>query len=127
LQHKAPICIEGQGGDRILFEVVQYGAYDLALPVRDVLKLIEEHYDHRCIPPWGDELERRVIHKAIDAKTRSTRPRQVPLTEFEEWLYNNILSKPKSLGLDLPRFTSPSVGGSKTPVTRTSSVPKYPT
>lgn len=71
-------ALRGQG-DQILFEVVQRGAYDLALPVEDVLELVAEHYDPRCDPRWGDELEERVCHKANDAKTSSTRPRAEPL------------------------------------------------
>ncbi len=66
-------------GDQTLFEVVQRGAYDLRLPVADVLELVREHYDPRCDPPWADDLEERVIHKANDAKENSTRPRAVPL------------------------------------------------
>lgn len=66
-------------GDQILFNVVQRGAYDLALPVDDVLELVREHYNPRCSPMWGDELEERVHHKAHDAKTNSTRPRAEPL------------------------------------------------
>lgn len=84
LASEAPICREGQGGDETLFKVVQRGAYDLALPAEDVLAEIEEHYDERCEPPWGDELEERVLHKAHSAKTTSTRPRNPPLLLEEE-------------------------------------------
>ena len=66
-------------GDQTLFEIVQRGAYDLALPVEDVLELVREHYDPRCDPPWGSELEERVRHKAKDAKTQSTRPQLSPV------------------------------------------------
>jgi hypothetical protein len=72
-------CVEEQGGDTQLFRVVQYGAYDLALPTEDVLVLIREHFDPRCKPPWGDQLEKRVLHKAKDAKTKSTKPRAEPM------------------------------------------------
>ena len=78
---EAPPCIEGQGGDGQLFEVVQHGAYDLALPTEDVLELVAEHFDPRCDPPWGGDLDRVVAHKAHDAKTKSTRPRQEPLPD----------------------------------------------
>jgi hypothetical protein len=70
-------------GDALLFTVVQKGAYDMALPTEDVLELIAEHYDPRCSPMWGDELEERVHHKAHNAKTASTRPRDVPLLAVE--------------------------------------------
>lgn len=73
-----PPCIEGQGGDQRLFEVVQHGAYDLALPIDDVLELVSDVFDPRCVPPWGDELDERVTHKAHSAKTASTRPRAEP-------------------------------------------------
>ena len=71
-------------GDALLFTVVQKGAYDMALPTEDVLELIAEHYDPRCSPMWGDELEERVHHKAHSAKTASTRPREVPLLATED-------------------------------------------
>src|SRR5262249_41022474 len=51
-------------GDNLLFDVVQYGAWDLALPTQDVLELIREHYDPRNDREWGDELEERVHHKS---------------------------------------------------------------
>ncbi len=75
----APPCVEGQAGDQRLFEVVQRGAFDLALPTADVLDLVRTHFDPRCVPPWGEELEERVIHKAHTAKTASTRPRTEPI------------------------------------------------
>lgn len=84
LASEAPICREGQGGDEVLFKVVQRGAYDLALPSEDVLELIAEHYDDRCEPPWGGELEERVLHKCKSAKNSSTRPRNAPLLPEEE-------------------------------------------
>lgn len=68
-------------GDQTLFDVVQRGAYDLALPVQDVLDLVREFYDPRCSPMWGDELEERVLHKANWAKTLSSRPAMPPLPE----------------------------------------------
>lgn len=75
----APPSIQGQGGDAALWAVVQRGAYDLALPAEDVLDLVSEVFDPRCDPPWGDELEGRVIHKVESAKTASTRPAMPPL------------------------------------------------
>lgn len=83
LRNEAPArgpALRGKG-DATLFEVVQRGAYDLALPTEDVLSLVREHYDPRCSPMWGDELEERVHHKAHDAKTKSTRPRAEPLPQ----------------------------------------------
>lgn len=84
LANEAPICRAGQGGDQTLFSVVQKGAYDLALPTEDVLELVTDIYDARCEPPWGDELEARVLHKAHDAKTKSTKNREAPLLIEEE-------------------------------------------
>lgn len=66
-------------GDATLFTVVQRGAYDLALPVDDILELVREHYDPRCDPQWDDELDERVHHKARCAKEQSTRPAMPPL------------------------------------------------
>lgn len=76
---KAPPSVAHAGGDEALWKVVQYGAYDLALPVADVLELVRAVFDPRCSPPWGDELEERVVHKSRSAKTSSTRPRLEPL------------------------------------------------
>ncbi len=81
LTNEAEVCTQGEGGDPALFPVVQRGAYDLGLPTSDVLELIREHYDPRCSPPWGDELEARVLHKAHDAKTKSTREAMIPWPE----------------------------------------------
>jgi hypothetical protein len=90
LRDDAPPCVAGQRGDVVLFEVVQRGAYDLALPVDDVLELMTEHYDPRCDPPWGEALEERVVHKAHTAKTASQRPRLEPLSIEEEALFDDI-------------------------------------
>lgn len=76
----APPAVAGKGGDEQLFEVVQRGAFDLSLPVDDVLELVAEVYNPRCLPPWEeDSLEERVRHKAKDAKTVSTRAQLSPL------------------------------------------------
>lgn len=72
-------CVQGEAGDDRLFAVVQHGAYDLQLPTEDVLELVAEHFDPRCQPPWGEELEERIKHKAHTAKTGSTRPRAEPM------------------------------------------------
>ncbi len=76
-----PPCVANAGGDATLFKVVQYGAYDLQLPGADVLELVREHFDPRCSPPWGDELEARVMHKVRSAKESSTRERREPWPE----------------------------------------------
>ena len=70
----------GQGGrNAALFPIVQYGAYDLALPAYDVLDEIAEHYNPRCDPPMEpDELERAVLDHVRGAKTQSTRKRLEP-------------------------------------------------
>lgn len=90
LATEAPPCVAGQGGDETLFKVVQKGAYDLALPSEDVLELIVEHYDPRCDPPWGDELDERVLHKCNSAKNTSRRERIPPPTAEEEAMYADV-------------------------------------
>jgi hypothetical protein len=92
-------------GDQTLFDVVQYGAYDLALPTDDVLELVREHYDPRCSPPWDDELDERVIHKATWAKEHSSRPRRMPLSAEENEILASVL-EPTSL---TPPPTQPEV------------------
>lgn len=76
---EAPPCIERNGGDAQLWRVVQYGAYDLALPAEVVLEDVRDIYDPRCQPPWGSDLERRVNHKIRCAKEHSTRPPNCPI------------------------------------------------
>ncbi len=88
-------CVEGRAGDRRLFDVVQYGAWDLALPSEDVFELIEEHFDPRCEPPWGNELEERVLHKCHTAKTDSRRPRKAPMSVEEEQEWGDLLAAKK--------------------------------
>lgn len=89
----APPCVEGAAGDEALRRVVQHGAYDLLLPVDDVLELVQDIFDPRCEPPWGDALEERVHHNAHRAKTLSTRPRVVPLP----WDLKHYASAPAEL------------------------------
>lgn len=93
LTNEAEPCVQGEGGDPVLFRVVQRGAYDYALPTADVLELITEHYDPRCNPPWGDELEARVLHKAHDAKTKSAREAMTPLPEDLAHLAKPVLHR----------------------------------
>lgn len=82
-----PPSVEGASGDTALFNVVQRGAYDLALPVADVLEIVREHFDPRCVPSWGTSLDERVTHKARDAKERSTRPRAEPIPQDLQALF----------------------------------------
>ncbi len=102
-----PVCVKGTG-DHTLFKIVQRGAYDLALPVADVVELLREHYDARCQPPWGDELEGRVHHKARCAKEQSTRPRIEPLPE-------DIAFRAETKREDLPTFEPPSATKKEAP------------
>ncbi len=77
----APACVAGAGGDDALWKVVQYGAWDLSMPGQDVLELVTEHFDPRCSPSWGAELEAKVLHKVRCAKEQSTRPANPPWPE----------------------------------------------
>lgn len=109
LKNDAPArgpALRGQG-DQTLFNVVQRGAYDLALPVDDVLELVAEHYDPRCDPQWGDELEERVMHKAHDAKTNSARPRAEPLPFDLAHLATSTPPAPPESGVQLVATPSP--------------------
>jgi hypothetical protein len=140
----APAAVEGRGGDAALFAVVQHGAYDLALPVEDVLECIREVYDPRCQPPWGDELNERVTHKCDQAKTRSTRARWVPLSKAEKdilewggwnWHWDDDTGpandaapanvKPPTNERPVPRFTIVSAAELATPVPPVSYVLKH--
>jgi hypothetical protein len=77
---RAPPSIAGKGGDLALWRVVQHGALDLRLPNDVILAVMAEHFDPRCVPPWGDGLAERVNHKAHSAKTSSTRRPAEPIS-----------------------------------------------
>ncbi len=89
LKHVRP-AVEGGGGDAQLFEVVQFGAYDLALPNDSNIELIAEHYNPRCQPPWGDDLEDSVLRKAHYSNTSTTRERKTPLLQSEFELLDQL-------------------------------------
>lgn len=100
-----PPSIEGQKGDGALWRLVQYGAADLALPTEDLIEVAREHFDPRCVPPWGAELDQRIKHKAHDAKTKSTRPRREPPPADLGPMFNGKKSEPQT----------PSVSAAATP------------
>jgi hypothetical protein len=113
-----PPSIAGRGGDEALFAAVQYGAYDLALPTEDVLELVGEVFDPRCDPPWGPELEERVLHKAHYAKTKSTRDRREPAPALEQAAWDDLFGSTsgtkdpseKQGGNSVPETTEPGAG-----------------
>lgn len=62
LRKAAPPSISGQGGDANAFKVACQGR-DLALSPEVCWTLMVEHWNPRCLPPWGDdELRSKVIH-----------------------------------------------------------------
>lgn len=58
----APLAIQGQGGDETAYKVAA-GCKDLGLPEEVTLRLMADHWNDRCQPPWGvDELREKVAH-----------------------------------------------------------------
>ena len=58
----APISVEGQHGDDRTFKIACAGR-DQGLPSGTVYSLLEDHYNPRCVPPWGpDDLRSKVAH-----------------------------------------------------------------
>jgi len=97
-----PPSIQGQGGDRALYNLVQYGAHDLELPHADVFEIVREDFDPRCDPPWGDELDERVAHQWREARTRSTRPRREPSPAALAYLFGGKTDASAPAPLALP-------------------------
>ena len=61
LEKKAPLAIQGSGGNATAYTVAVRGR-DFALSPEITLELLLEHWDARCVPPWG-EIELRGIVK----------------------------------------------------------------
>ena len=60
LEKEAPLAIENQGGDQTTF-VVCAKLKDEGLSESDCLKLLTEHWNDRCSPPWSiEDLEKKI-------------------------------------------------------------------
>lgn len=64
LTRLADPAIEGQGGDKQTYDVACMGVRDYGLTVPTTWRLMLDHYNDRCLPPWdGEEL----LHKVENA------------------------------------------------------------
>lgn len=63
LLNRAPIAVEGQGGDNTTYAVSCALVRDYALSEFSAYELLLEHWNSRCAPPWdADELWSKVEH-----------------------------------------------------------------
>ena len=65
----APPAIQGSNGDAMTLQVAMVGR-DWGFSKAKTLELMAEHYDPRCLPPWGEELEEKVHNAFLYAKSR---------------------------------------------------------
>jgi predicted P-loop ATPase len=63
LEKKAPLSIQGQGGNANAFVVAARGR-DYALSSEIALDLLLTHWDDRCSPPWGEHELRGIVKHA---------------------------------------------------------------
>jgi len=68
-----PPAIAGQGGHAATWNVARKLAADFRLDESATLRIMREHYNPRCVPPWS---ERELAHKASEAhgKARVANP-----------------------------------------------------
>jgi putative DNA primase/helicase len=66
-----PPSIEGDGGDDRLWDAARDTARGYALPSDVALRLLQEHFNPRCSPPWGED---RLVYKVNQATTGSHKP-----------------------------------------------------
>lgn len=61
LRFQAPVATEGQGGDNATYQVAARVVRDYALTVETAYQLMQENWNERCSPPWGNgELWKKV-------------------------------------------------------------------
>ena len=68
LEKKAPLSIQGSGGNANAFVVAARGR-DFALSPEIALELLLEHWDDRCSPPWGEHELRGIVRHAYKYAT----------------------------------------------------------
>lgn len=62
LENGAPVAVEGQGGDRVTFDVC-CKVKDFGLDRAAALGALLDHWNERCEPPWSpEELEQKVLN-----------------------------------------------------------------
>lgn len=66
---EAPVSIEGQGGNNTAYKVAAK-LHELGCSAEAMVDLLAEHWNERCLPPWGrDDLVRFAEHAAVYAKS----------------------------------------------------------
>jgi Bifunctional DNA primase/polymerase, N-terminal/AAA domain len=83
LTERAPIAIEGNGGDNTTIEVANFCG-DFAVTAEVALELMAEHWNDRCEPPWdldGSNSLRTKVESAYKS-------RQTPIgSQTAEWIF----------------------------------------
>ena len=82
LQDRAPLAVEGAGGDNTTYQVA-CRVIDFGVSEGLAVELLLEHWNERCSPPWlPEELQRKVGHAA---RYRQNPPGNMsPAAEFED-------------------------------------------
>ena len=82
LWHRAPIAVEGDGGDTATYQVAA-AVRDYGISQSWCLHLMADHWNDRCAPPWDDEdLEAKVAH-AYEYAQNAAGSRAMPQEELD--------------------------------------------
>lgn len=110
LESEAPAAVSGSNGHDTCFKVVRELIHNRGLDGGTALRLMREHYNPRCDPPWSDE---ELQHKLADAIKTKPRTRvapsfqSVPLEEFPEPARTYIAAAATALGVDAAMVAVP--------------------
>jgi hypothetical protein len=83
---KCPPAVSGEGGHATTFRVARAVVYGFALGPELGFRLLREHYNPRCVPPWSDK---ELWHKCQDADAR-------PCNHPRGWLLGDGVRAPVS-------------------------------
>jgi hypothetical protein len=90
--NKCPPAISGQGGHPQTFEVTQALIHGFLLSDETAFRLLMQHYNPRCQPPWSEKEIRHKVEEAI----------KKPCNKQPGWLLNDPAYAP----LDPAKFSS---------------------
>jgi hypothetical protein len=103
---KCPPAISHQGGHNQTFDVARAIVYGFDLGAEVGFKLLWEHYNPRCVPPWSDA---ELRHKCLDADTKPfDRARGYLVNEGERSTSTNVLLPVGGAGGDIEALPMPS-------------------
>lgn len=101
----SPAAIEGQGGDDQTYRTVA-GIRDFGLSPECAVRLLAEHYNPRCVPPWTEEELKAKIEHAWEYAQNEAGAYAEAKPAVEEFAHFRPEQRPVQLpGLSRKRFT----------------------